>query len=79
MPSSRLDRQKKAILSLMDELTNELPLTVQTLIQMNRSTVYRLVDNLSGEHIDDLLLRAHDILDRIESGESDETDSDTDR
>lgn len=79
MPSSRLDRQKKAILSLMDELTNELPLTVQTLIQMNRSTVYRLVDNLSGEHIDDLLLRARDILDRIESGEFDETDSDTDR
>ena len=78
MQSSQLERQKKAILSLMDELTSELPLTVQTLIQMNRSTVCHLVDNLSGEQINDLLSRARDILDRIESGESDETNSDTD-
>lgn len=63
--SELLEKRKKAIVELIEEMTKSLPPMVQTMLIMYRSTVFQFVDALSFEQTEDLIEKVQDIIDRI--------------
>ena len=73
-----LENKKQKIKTLLGKIISEtmdtMPAMVQTIVQMNLSSVYQLVDGLSAEQIDDIIKKVREILDEIESNEPVEND-----
>lgn len=63
--SELLEKRKKAILELIEEMSKNLPPMVQTMLMMYRSTVSQFVDTLTLEQTDELIDKVQEILDRI--------------
>lgn len=63
--SELLEKRKKAILELIEEMIKNLPPMVQTMLMMYRSTVYQFVDTLTLEQTDELIDKVQEIIDRI--------------
>ena len=73
-----LENKKQKIKTLVGKIIAEtmdtMPAMVQTIVQMNLSSVYQLVDGLSAEQIDGIIKKVRGILDEIESNEPVEND-----
>ena len=73
-----LENKKQKIKTLVGKIIAEtmdtMPAMVQTIVQMNLSSVYQLVDGLSVEQIDGIIKNVRGILDEIESNEPVEND-----
>lgn len=73
-----LENKKQKIKTLIGKIIAEtmdtMPAMVQTIVQMNLSSVYQLVDGLSAEQIDGIIKKVREILDEIESNEPVEND-----
>ena len=67
--TNRLTRQKQILRNLLDEMTDSLPPMVQTIVAMNRSTVYQLLDNLTEEQMDEIVSKARSIVDLVDCKE----------
>ena len=65
---------KRLIGKIIAETMDTMPPMVQTIVQMNLSSVYQLVDGLSVEQIDGIIKNVRGILDEIESNEPVEND-----
>ena len=63
--SELLEKRKKAIVELIEEMSKNLPPMVQTMLTMYRSTVSQFVDSLSFEQTEELIDKVQDIIDRI--------------
>ena len=63
--SQTLEKRKRAIMELIEEMTKNLPPMVQTMLTMYRSTVYQFVDNLSYEQTEELIDKVQEIIDRL--------------
>ena len=66
MSENRLKRQKEALTNLVEEMTNDLPPMLMSIWIVNRSTVFRLLDNLTAEQMDAIVLKAREIVDMID-------------
>ena len=73
-----LENKKRKIKTLVGKIIAEtmdtMPAMVQTIVQMNLSSVYQLVDGLTAEQIDGIIKKVREILDEIESNEPVEND-----
>ena len=73
-----LENKKQKIKTLVGKIIAEtmdtMPAMVQTIVQMNLSSVYQLVDGLTAEQIDGIIKKVREILDEIESNEPVEND-----
>ena len=73
-----LENKKQKIKTLVGKIIAEtmdtMPAMVQTIVQMNLSSVYQLVDGLTAEQIDGIIKKVRVILDEIESDEPVEND-----
>ena len=66
MSENRLTKQKQALKNLIEEMTNDLPPMLMSLWIVNRSTVFRLLDNLSSEQMNNIVSKAREIVDMID-------------
>ena len=69
MSNSRLQRQKEALRNLVEEMTNDLPPMLMSIWIVNRTTVFRLLDNLTADQMDAIVSKARDIVDMIDCTE----------
>ena len=66
MSEKRLTKQKEALKNLIEEMTNDLPPMLMSMWIVNRSTVFRLLDNLTSEQMDAIVSRAREIVNMID-------------
>lgn len=60
-----LERRKRAILALIDEMSLQLPPMVQLMVKTYRSTVSQFVDNLTYEQSEMVIDKVQEILDGL--------------
>lgn len=60
-----LERRKTAIINLITELTDTLPPMVGMMIKTYSSTVHQLLDRLTFEQTEELIIKAQTIIDDI--------------
>ena len=64
-PEEILNRRKKAILNLIEEMTKELPPMVGLMLTQYRSMVCQFVDRLTYEQTENLIQKVQDIVDDL--------------
>ena len=60
-----LEKRKQAIKNLLEEMTDSLPVMVQSMLMMYRSTVYRFIDTITYEQTEELLNKIQSVIDDI--------------
>ena len=66
MLENKLEKQKQKLQSLIEEMTNDLPPMLMSLWVVNRSQIYRLVDNITADQMDAIITKAREIVDMME-------------
>ena len=63
--SEILDRRKTAIMELIENMTDSLPIMAQNIVRMNLTTVRRYVEGLTYEQTEEIVEKAQSIIDSI--------------
>ena len=60
-----LEKRKQAIKTLLEEMTDNLPVMAQSMLMMYRSTVYQFINKITFEQTEELLNKIQTVIDDI--------------